>query len=82
MANMTSIRGWTFIRQSATYIDVYPPAPSGQPQTTSAVDCINVFDYAKGEPRITHDRDALRREGSLWLVNNREDLDHYMEMVR
>jgi hypothetical protein len=64
---VTTVRGWTFRRASAAYIDVCPPGASGV-----AVDCINVYDYAAGKPTIGYTRHELRREALAWFRDHDE----------
>lgn len=76
MKRETQIRGWLFRRVSAAYIDVYAPG-----NHSTAVDCINVYDYEKGEPTVEGGREALRREGRRWLRENADWLDEFRSMV-
>lgn len=74
----SSIDGWRFVRVSGAYIDVYPPGSS------TAVDCINVYDYEKGEPTlpIPAARSRFRGVCRQWLVENEDNLDDFAAMGR
>jgi hypothetical protein len=71
-----TIEGWRFERVSSEYVDVTPP---GQ---TSAVDCINVFDYERGTSDVPWTVAATRAAGRDWLADNAVNLADYVAMGR
>jgi len=70
------VDGWRFVRVSSEYIDVTPPGCS------SAVDCINVFDYERGESDVPWTAAATRAAGRRWLRENAGDLHNYAALAR
>lgn len=73
-----TIDGWKFHRVSGSYIDVSPPGAK-----FVAVDCINVYDYEKGEPTlpIPAERSLFRGVCARWLRDNADNLMNYREMA-
>jgi len=67
----TTVRSgeWTAVWHGGAYIDVFHAS-----HPDYALDCINVWDYATGEPTIERgDRTAVRRLLREWVASDSSD---------
>jgi hypothetical protein len=67
MGKSITLDGWRFERVSGAYIDITPPG------SRSAVEVINCWNYAEGEPEVPDTLAALREAAREWL----DDLDEH-----
>lgn len=69
-----TLDGWTFVRASAEYVNIYPP------ESNVAVDCINTYDYEAGRSTLPATVAALREAAQEWLaLRTDRELGHYIE---
>lgn len=59
---------WRGVYHGGAYIDVF------HAESDTALDCINVYDYAKGEPMIEFTREAVRAELRDWIDESSADI--------
>lgn len=63
----TRIGGWIAVYHGGEYIDVFHAS-----KPSAAVTCINVYDYAAGEPTIPFTRNAVRKQVRAWLCRDED----------
>lgn len=62
------VGAWRGVYHGGAYIDIF------HDESDAALDVINVYDYAKGEPEIPFTREAVRAELREWVAESSADI--------